>query len=52
MVDLTFEDEEQWECLFIEEMPSHIHQSIAVMEEEIFKKFKVWLEEGVVMSHY
>ena len=52
MVDPAMGEEDQWKQLFNEEMPTHIRQSIAVIEEEIFSEFKVKLGEGVVMSHY
>ena len=52
MADSTLGDEDQWEHLFNEEMPIHIRQSIAIMEEEIYDEFKVRLGEDVVMSHY
>ena len=52
MADPAAGEEVQWENLFNEKTSSHIRQSIVVMEEEIFGKFKVRLGEGVVMSHY
>ena len=52
MDDPVMGEEDQWEQLFNKEKPSHIHQYIVVMEEEIFGEFKVKLGEGVVMSHY
>ena len=52
MADPVIGEEDQWEQLFNEEMPAHIRQSIAVMEEDIFSEFRVKLGEGMVMSHY
>ena len=41
-----------WEAIFHEETMVHIHDSIVAMENEIFKKFRIWLRTNVVISNY
>ena len=41
-----------WESLFYEETPTHIRDSIATMENELFGEFNLRLGLDVVISNY
>ena len=41
-----------WESLLCEETPTHIRDSIATMENELFGEFRLRLENDVVISKY